>query len=238
MLTIYGDVEKENIVNLVKNYFKNWRAQDKNSVDIKPELPKTLDKVLKETYSLDKEQTLLLIGFPGVDIYSEDKFVFEVTNEILTGQGGRLFERIRGEASLAYSVGSFYQIGLDPGSFVFYVFTVSSQVDQAREKIFEEIALMQNELIGEEELSMVKNKLVGQNLRGKQSLGSRAFDAALNELYGLGYDYDLGYEERIRNVTAGDIQKAAKKYWIQDRYVNIVAGNLGDNERTGNDDDE
>ncbi|MCH7504911.1 insulinase family protein [PVC group bacterium] len=238
VLTVYGDVEKEEIVNLVKNSFKNWRAQDNNSIDIKPELPKTLDKVLKETYSLDKEQTLLLIGFPGVDIYSEDKFVFEVTNEILTGQGGRLFERIRGEASLAYSVGSFYQIGLDPGSFVFYVFTVSSQVDQAREKIFEEIALMQNELIGEEELSMAKNKLVGQNLRGKQSLGSRAFDAALNELYGLGYDYDLGYEERIRNVTAGDIQKAAKKYWIQDRYVNIVAGNLGDNERTGNDDDE
>lgn len=223
VITVYGDVEYGHVLEAVQKYFGDWKGTLDTIPTSQARWPQT---IIRKKHAMDKEQTLLLVGFPGLSLTNKDRYVCEVLNTILTGQGGRLFERIRGAEGLAYSVGSYYSLGLDPGSIVFYVFTVPESVDIAHEKILEEIQEIKDGTITPEDLEMAQNKLIGDDLRGRQSLSVRAFDAALNELYGLGYDYNDQYASYIQAVTLEDVVAFAEKYFTENQYVRIQVGNL------------
>jgi zinc protease len=63
-----------------------------------------------------------------------------------------------------------------------------------------------------QELDHSISNLIGNHLIALQSSWARAENAALNTLYGLGYDYDTEYIKRIGEVKAEDVLKAARKY--------------------------
>jgi len=49
-------------------------------------------------------------------------------------------------------------------------------------------------------------------------------DMALNELYGLGYNFSIKYVQSISKVTAEDCMSVAQKYLSQDSYVLVTVG--------------
>jgi len=136
----------------------------------------------------------------------------EVLNNILAGQGGRLFLQLRDKESLAYVVTSFVRPGIDPGVFAFYMACEESKLDQAVQGLFRQVELIRKKRVSDEELKRGITNLVGNHLIALQSSWSRAENTALNTLYGLGYDYDKEYIKKISAVTADDVLRVAKKY--------------------------
>ena len=88
----------------------------------------------------DKEQAVLMVGYPGTHIDSQDRHALELIDEASSDLGSRFFIRIREELGLAYFVGSSQMLGLAPGLFTFYVGTDPLKVDLVRAAFTEEIA--------------------------------------------------------------------------------------------------
>ena len=87
--------------------------------------------------------------------------------------------------------------------------------DEVAERIQTNIAKIRSEGIPAEEFKATKQKLIAQESLRNTTPGEQAFQAALNELYGLGYDYDAGYAQRINDVTSDDVQAVVAKFFTQ-----------------------
>ena len=88
----------------------------------------------------DKEQAVLMVGYRGAKVSSDDRHALELIDEASSDLGSRFFIRIREELGLAYFVGSSQMLGLVPGLFTFYVGTDPKKVDLVRAAFTEEIA--------------------------------------------------------------------------------------------------
>jgi zinc protease len=184
------------------------KALDFPKVPKEKPITKQRDKVVR----IPRAKTHLAIGFIGVSVADEDRYPVEVLNNVLSGQGGRLFRELRDKQSLAYTVTSFVRPGVDPGIFAFYIACDSSKADRALKGLFSEIERAKKEAVGETELKRSINNLVGNHLISLQSSWSRSENTALNTLYGLGYDYEAKYIRKISEVKAEDVLRVAKKY--------------------------
>ncbi|MDP3790069.1 MAG: pitrilysin family protein, partial [Candidatus Omnitrophota bacterium] len=123
VLAVTGDINKDDFLEEAKKRF----GSDKR-IDVKfPEIPgrNGLQKQEEVTGSMEREQSILLLGFPAVKITDNDRYTFEVIDSIMSGSDGRLFNDVRSSMGISYSLGSFFVPGIEPGSHIFYAVTTS-----------------------------------------------------------------------------------------------------------------
>jgi len=220
VLAVFGDVKAQEIRQRVEGIWMGIKGQNLSQINL-PDEPeqKGAKQVIQEK---DKEQTIILLGFPGIGIMDPDKYVFDVMSSILSGNGSRLFVNLRDKYGLAYYVGVFSILGLSPGAYVFYIGTSRDKVDAALEGIKKEIGMIRNEAVSDEELSRAKTFLIGEHLQAQETNSAHGFDCALNELYGLGYEEVERFRIRINSVTKDDIKRVANKYLQDDKCTVII----------------
>ncbi|MFC1836438.1 M16 family metallopeptidase [Thermodesulfobacteriota bacterium] len=217
VISIVGDFDPDKTLDTIRKLFGKVPGQPLESPDVPAEKP--LDKPREKTIKLPRAKAHIILGFPASAFDSEDRYALEALNNILAGQGGRLFVQLRDKESLAYQVTSLYMPHMDPGAFAFYIACDAAKVDKATEGILREIGRIRESPVGSEELDRSITNLIGSHEIALQSTSARAENTALNTLYDLGYDYEEKYVERISAVKSEAVQKVAKKYLDLDRCV-------------------
>ena len=218
VLAIFGDVKSDEINEVVEKYFLEWKSGSNSTLEkFVSAVPTKGIQRLEETR--DKKQAVLLIGFPGVTVFDQDRYALELIQEACSDLGSRLFVRVRENLGLAYFVGAQHFLGLAPGYFAFYVGTMPEKLSLVEKELLKEAELLRTEGLTEEELSRAKAKIIGQKKIGRQDLGSYATSAALDELYGLGYDYSDGDDGKYSLVTLEQVKSVAQKYLREDAFV-------------------
>jgi zinc protease len=101
-------------------------------------------------------------------------------------------------------------------------------VAQAADIVVEEINRMRTTKVSAEELETAKNYLIETFPRNFSTAGQIAGTFAQDEFTKRPADYWTTYRDRIRAVTADDIQRVAQKYLQPDKLVVLVVGNLDD----------
>jgi len=210
VLTVVGDINVKKTLDQIGETFGKIPARKLEAPEeVKEESFKGVhDKVVR----IPRAKVHLAVGFRGSALSDPDRYPLDVLNNILAGQGGRLFIQLRDKESLAYTVTSFVRPGLDPGMFALYMACDVPKADRALQGLLQQIDLIREKPVSDEELKRAVNNLIGEYLINLQSSWSRAENTALNTLYGLGYDYDVEYVKKISAVTAQDILAAARKY--------------------------
>ncbi|TAN59889.1 insulinase family protein [bacterium] len=225
VLVIVGDVNADYAVKKVKALFNGFKY--KNGA-LKTPLIEKITRGIKNTGDTkEKAQVNVGMGFGGAAIGTSDSYALKVLTEVLAGQGGRLFINLRDKESLAYSVSAFSREGVDPGVFGLYIACAPDKKDVAIAALLNELKKITTEKVTSEELNRAKNALIGNYEIGLQETSSRSSDMANNELYGLGYGYNLVYPKKIEAVTAEDVLKAGQKYITLDSYVISIVGPAG-----------
>jgi zinc protease len=222
VVTVVGDVDAEHVRERMTQLLGGWRGAAPKAPRIPAEAgPQRIVRAGKERD--ERNQVHMLIGFPGTTIASPDRYPLAVLDAALSSQGGRLFDRLRDHLSLAYTVSCFSQEGLEPGSFAVYISTSPEKREQAVSELMEQLRLT---LAGitPQELDRARRFVVGNYEIGLQTNGAQASEMALDELYGLGYDYSPRYVAGIEKVSVEDVQRAAGKYIHLDRYVQAEVG--------------
>jgi zinc protease len=221
VLAIFGNVNAAEIKIAVEKTFAEWKHQATPALE---KIPKStpLTNVQRVEETRDKTQAVLLIGFPGVSVFDEDRYVLELIQEACSDLGSRLFVRVRENLGLAYFVGAQHFLGLAPGHFAFYVGTMPEKLELVEKELLKEAELLRAEGLTEEELKRAKAKIIGQKKIGRQDLGSYAMSAALDELYGLGYNYSDHDDAKYEAITVEQITVGARKYLKEDAFAIAV----------------
>ncbi|MDT8334873.1 MAG: pitrilysin family protein [Desulfurivibrionaceae bacterium] len=229
VLAVSGAVAAGEVRDLVEKTFGGWQLPappettpvlTEESI-LPPEPPgrPELVRIVK-----DREQLHILVGFLGVAMSSSDRFALEILDTVLSGQSGRLFVSLRDRQSLAYSLSSFSQFGLDTGSFGIYIGTSPDKKDQVIKAVWKELFKARQEPISEAELEKAVNLLIGQYELNLQTHGSQAMELGLNKAYGLGLDFGTRYVKALQEVTPPQVLDVARRYIQPDRYVMVLVG--------------
>ncbi len=210
VICVFGDVNADEVRKQIEARFGAMKP-------VKLEFPRsgaeTLTASVRKEQHKQKQQAVLLIGFNGADMFSPDRFALELLDNAYSGQGSRLFVRMRDELALCYYVGAYQLLGLDPGYFAFYIGTTPQKVELCEKEIFAELDKLRQTGLSEEELDRAKASVIGQRKVQMQDNGQLAMMVGLDELYGLGYNFFQTMDEKYRAVTVEDIRRVAGKYF-------------------------
>ncbi|GAB4335838.1 MAG: pitrilysin family protein [Candidatus Abyssubacteria bacterium] len=224
VLSVFGDIDPSRTLDLVRTSFGQLKRGEPFSADT--EADPFPDRVRQASKRMDKEQLAILVGFRGASVTDPDRYPLELVATSLNSQGGKLFTVLRDERGLAYSVGAFNILGVEPGAFVMYIVTVPEKREEAVAGMFEVIRDLRENGIGEQELERTKIEALGTHAISLQTNGQIAMEASFDELYGLGHDAYRRYDEKIRSLTPEDIRLVAEKVLDPERYAIVFVGNV------------
>ena len=221
VLSVVGDVEPERIVAALTSYLGDWSGPESVALPERT-LPPRPSEPREVSLEKNRNQVHIIVGFPGLALDDPDLPALEVLTQILSGQGGRLFLDLRDRQSLAYSVSAFSIEGLDPGTWGVYIASAPEKLDAARDGLRAQLAKVLDEPIAPEELDRARAYLIGSHAVSRQAFGAQAAVLSLDELYGFGPEWDLGFADRIAAVTPRDVERVARRIIDLDDAVVVV----------------
>ena len=220
VLAVFGDINPEETLAKIRTHFSGIRKGVVPTIPVKKGKGSGPEKEILR--SLRKEQSVVMVGFPGTTIHNSDRYALAIISSILSGKDGRLSQQLREKLGLSYALGSFSLPGVDPGYYLFYVGTSPENSQTAKKQILNQIKHLIKKGVTDEELMLAKNGLIGNHKIAHEANSDLAFRTALDELYGLGYDDYLKYDKRIENITREDILKTARKYFGSSQRIIVV----------------
>ncbi len=226
ILSVVGDITKEEVRSLLERYFKGWAKKDIVKKPLKEPRHGTAPRVIK----IDKDltQTNIILGHLGMTRENPDYYAATVMNYILGGGGfaSRLMDDIRDNKGLSYDVHSFFSANKYSGSFQAGLQTKNRTAHVAVGEILKEMERIRTEPVTDKELSDAKSYLTGSfPLRIDSSKKIANFLIAV-EYYELGLDFVDRYKRLIESVTKDDVLRVANKYLDTKGYVLVMVGNM------------
>jgi zinc protease len=163
----------------------------------------------------NKDTGMLMLGYPCESIFDkQDHAAMIVLQTILSGYGypgGWLHEELRG-AGLVYFVQAIELTGPVPGYFAVLSQTQPDKIDEVVSRIRRNLAQAKEGKIPADDFRAAVRQIVAMHAQENTTLAEQAQQAALDELYGLGHDYDKTFDARIGAVTLDEVIRAARKY--------------------------
>jgi predicted Zn-dependent peptidase len=223
-----GNVEHAQLVELAARAFPETPPPDDLSSDAAGQhsRPQASAPILIERKK-ELEQAHLIIAAPWPSARSEDRFSASLLANVLGGgTSSRLWQAIREERGLAYSVGAGASAFSDIGVFTIYAGTSPEQVDEVLDLSLAELRRVVREMVDEEELKLVKDQAVSSILLGLESSSVRAGALARQEIiHGRRVSPDEVIS-RLEAVTIEDLQRIARQYFTSEGLALAALGNL------------
>ncbi|RNF40587.1 M16 family metallopeptidase [Planococcus salinus] len=199
VISVAGNITPS-LLHKIESCFGSFQRKGAEKVYTYPDFTSGSSLKLKET-----EQGHLCLGYPGVSMTDERLFDFAVLNNILGGSmSSRLFQEIREERGLAYSIYSYHSPYSDHGSFAIYGGTANEQLPEMQRVILESLETARANGIQSEEIADSKEQLKGSLLLGMESTSARMNRNGKHELL-LGRH--KSYEEILRLIDEVSVEK-------------------------------
>jgi predicted Zn-dependent peptidase len=223
VLSAAGNLQHEQLLDMVTRRFEPLPA---GLPAMEAAMPQARSRiVLKQKKSL--EQVQLVIGVPAPKIADAQRYTCFLLNTVLGGgMSSRLFQKVREERGMAYSIFSEINSFRDTGTLCVYAGTSNSNAAQVIQLTIEEFRRLKTEPLAAEELRRAKDQVKGNILLGLESSSSRMSNLARQEMY---FDHFFGTQEIIENVervTVEDVQLMAQQLFSTDAVAVTVLGNL------------
>jgi predicted Zn-dependent peptidase len=173
-------------------------------------------------------QLHLCLGLPGVAMDDPRRFPLYVLNTLLGGaMSSRLFQHVREERGLAYSVYSSANSFLDVGNLLVYAATSPESGVEVTELVQAELRRLKDEAVSEAELQHSKDHLKGSLMLSLESSSSRMSNLARQEIY-FGRHFSLDEILRgIDTVESPHLTTLARELFDPSRSTLAVLGNVG-----------
>lgn len=169
VISVAGNVSEE-LMSIIESLFGHYQASS-SAVDPVVTYPTFHSgRIVKKR---DTEQSHIAISYPAIGVKDPDAFSFVALNNIIGGNlSSRLFQEVREEKGLAYSIYSYDTSYADVGAFTIYGSTSNHQLDKLHQTINEVIARIVEGGVTEEELHNAKEQLKGSFVLSLESTES------------------------------------------------------------------
>jgi predicted Zn-dependent peptidase len=173
------------------------------------------------------EQVHLCLGLPGVSQTDKNRHALYVLNTALGGSvSSRLFQEVREERGLAYSIYSYLSFFQDTGLFTVYAGTSVQTSRKVIQIILKELKKLRNEGITASELRKAKEHLKGSMMLGMESTSSRMGQIAKDEIsFGRFFTMDEMIHD-IESVSREMVHRVAHQVFDPQTYSLTTVGPL------------
>lgn len=170
VIAVAGNFQEETLMPLIEKRFGHWRQR--GSIPLEKQAYCSEPRVLYA--KKDIEQFHLSLSFPGVASNHEDLYPMLVMNNLFGGgMSSRLFQKIREDKGLAYSVFSYPSNYLTNGMFNIYAGMKPEQNEEVLRLILAEMILLKEKGFTDEEFIKAREQLKGNYILGNETTGSR-----------------------------------------------------------------
>jgi zinc protease len=219
VMAIFGDITADDARALAERFLGRFPAGMRPAPEHKASQPILPQQAAR---TIPKEQTIILTGFPGIDLKDPRRDALDILQEAMNGLSSDLMTRIRDEQGLAYYTGVLQRPGLEPGFLAIYAGTHTGAVERVQELMQAEVRRVTTQGLRAGEFERARAQLIADHQQSLQLNGDTAFACTLNELYGLGYGYSFALEQRLQAVTPEDVRKAAAALLTTNKCVTVV----------------
>ncbi|MBC8086095.1 MAG: insulinase family protein, partial [Phycisphaerae bacterium] len=175
----------------------------------------------------DIAQTHVVLGSPSIAHGDQRRFAFALISMLLGGgMSSRLFQRVREELGLAYSVHTFHSPFMDTGVHGVYLASAPETAQEALDAVRSVLSQVAEGGLPEAEIAAGKRQLRGQLVLSMESVSSRMYRAAASALYG---EPVRSLDETIALVDAidaGTVAQVASDFFAPDRQTLVSLGPL------------
>lgn len=223
ILAVAGGFEQAEMLEKLNQYFGTWKAK-------KPYAPfetaATCQKV-RIHREKDVEQLHTCIAFPGLEREHPLKYALAVFNTIFGGgMSSRLFQKIREEMGLTYSIYSYTTAFADAGLFSICASMNPSQAERVYEGIFQEIEAVKKEGISEKLLNVTKEQILSNFIIGSESTMNRMTSAGAAFLLRGNVQTLEEVTEQIEKISQEEIHAVMELLFDRDKIGYSAVGNL------------
>ncbi len=194
VISVAGQIDNK-LLGQIEALFGSFERKSPDNAHILPNFVPGQSIKHKET-----EQAHICLGYPGLSLQDDRLFALAVLNNIIGGSmSSRLFQEIREDRGLAYSVYSYHSAYSDHGTLAIYGGTADHQVGEVEELIRTSLQRMREGDISELEISDSREQLKGNLLLGLEGTGSRM---SRNGKYELLHGKHQSADDIIRLIDA------------------------------------
>ena len=228
VISVAGKVDEPALLILLEEYFgdvKKPRTALHNPDAPALFIPKKNIRFIER----EIEQTHISIGFNGVSYNDDDRMAYMVFSNLFGGSmSSRLFQSIREELGLVYSVYSYLSAYVNAGMFGIYAGTGAKTAEQALARIFEEVTKIKTEGVPNDEFLNSKTQLHGNYMLSIESTSARMQALGKSQTL-LGYvDSQEEILKKLDAVTIDDIHRIIPKIFDFDTLNADFVGNIAD----------
>lgn len=221
-VSVAGPVEHDQVAEMVE---KALGKVSRHCKQLKRKAPRV--RRVEEYIERPSEQVHLLVGFPSCSYKSKQRFESYVVNDLLGGGvTSRLYQRIREDKGLVYSVYSFLQSFVDTGLFLTYAGTAEKNALPVLKAMKSEFQKFVDHGLKRHDLAMFKTQVKGQILLGAEDMENRMNSLGINEMvFGEYRPIDEVIAE-IDKVSLRSITDYVRKYFDMEQVSLMVMGEL------------
>lgn len=217
IISIAGNIDHDEAVKLVEELFRSFQNNTERQYE------KAEYKGGYYLHQKDLEQTTIALGFEGVSYYDIESFYHTQILSLILGGGlsSRLFQKIREDLGLAYSVGSWLNSYSDSGIFSIYAATEHTKIDDLLINVKNEISKIQSN-ITEEELIRAKSQIEANIYMAGEKSEYKSEEIGKNfSLFGK-YFSDGEIMHIINATQISDLYKCSRKIFSSKPVLSIV----------------
>ncbi|MDG2164839.1 MAG: pitrilysin family protein [Flavobacteriales bacterium] len=208
---------------ILNQYLGTWELKKM------PSLQKYYAEVKNDKIHIAKDgalQSAIRIGRVCFNSQHKDYHQLKFLSVVLGGYfGSRLMSNIREDKGLTYGIGSICIHQEESGYFSISTEVKGEGTQLALQEIYYELRRLREELISVEELSLVKNYIMGQILNSADGPFAQASLLKNMHVQGVGFEFYDSYQTILDNIDAQALQDLARKYLKEEDLCEIVVGN-------------
>ncbi len=223
-IAIVGDVNPREIQKLAKKYFSRIPGAAKpEPVETQEPPQRGQRRVTVE----DLSQPFVLIGYHKPNIKHPDNAVFDAITDIIgEGRTSRLYKSLVKEKKIAIAASGFQGLPGNkyPGLFLFYAVPAKGHTNQeCEDAIYAEIERLKTELVTPQEIAKAKTRSRAGLIHQLDSNSGLAAQLTFYEVVTGDWRNLFKYLDKIEKVTAEDVQRVAKEYFLsRNRTVGVI----------------
>lgn len=173
----------------------------------------------------DIGQVHVVLGGQGIRHGDPRRFTFALIDMLLGGgMSSKLFQRVREELGLAYSVHSFTSSYADAGSHGVYLASAPETAQQALDAVREVLRAVADRGLTSEELAAGKRQLRGQLVLSMEGISSRMYRAATTALYGEPFRTIDELMALVEAIDEEQVRDVARDFFDPNRHILVSLG--------------
>lgn len=221
VIAISGNFNFNEIINKIEEKFKGWKKKSVN-IDIK----KAEFKSCFLTKNKDIEQVNLAMSLEAVPLENDEEvYALAVINTVFGGSiSSRLFQKIREEKGLVYSIYSSQSLYRKCGELGIFASMSNEHLEEVYDSIIEEIKIMKKDYLTEQEIKESKEQLKGSYILGLESTSSRMMSIGRSLLLNNKVESTDDILKSIDNVDRETVKKVIDKIFNLNKLGVCIVG--------------